>query len=1038
MGGLRAVFGRLFDANERDIRRLMPTVEAINALEPDYRELSDSELCAKTGVFLNRLGEGETLDDLLPGVFAAVREAGRRTIGLRHYDVQLIGGIILHQGTIVEMKTGEGKTLAATLALYLNALSLKGVHLVTPNDYLSKVGAQWMGPIYHLLGLTVGVIQSSRAAAAGGSFLFDPSFSSDDERYQNLRPCTRQEAYLAHITYGTNHEFGFDYLRDNMVYDLPQCVQRELHYAIVDEIDNILIDEARTPLIISGPAEEASPYYRKFAQIVRSLKPSSEKSIEAESPDGDYVYELRTRNVFLTEVGIVKVQSTLGVDNLYGPDHAELLPYLDNALRANVAFKLDKEYVVQNGEILIVDEFTGRMMYGRRYSEGLHQAIEAKEGVAVQRENLTHATITYQNFFRMYEKLAGMTGTAATEGEEFEEIYSLDVTVLPTNVEYRARIGELITVKERPDSVDVVTYHSPDGDSCFYQRVDYPDVIYMDQELKFSKAVDEIAAMSEMGRPVLVGTVAIETSERLARQLERKGIPHNVLNAKQHEREAVVIAQAGKPGAVTIATNMAGRGVDILLGGNPEGLAREKMRGQGIEITEATPEEWERALAEAEAEQRVDRQRVWELGGLHVIGTERHEARRIDNQLRGRAGRQGDPGSSRFYLSLEDDLMRRFGGERLKGWMNRVGMDDLPIEHGLISKSIEQAQTRVEGYNFDIRKRVLEFDEVVNEQRRVIYQQRRRVLELDDLGDILLEMADAQIEELVAEHTKGFSEDWDLEGLFQAVRAFLPLDLAEAAWTHDWAELASDEISEQLRLRAAEAYGQSRERIGQEVMRQLRKDTRRLGQLAAAESPPGMFSLLCRELKERLPASTWTLLELGPAASLSRGDRERVQAAIGSALTYRRDRSILLRVVDGLWIRHLTDLDILREGIGLRAYAQQDPLVAFRKEAHEMYTALLAQIRQDVVNQALRPIAFRMVAAPQPRRQLATNLDGGPARRRTVRRAKQAVGRNEPCPCGSGKKYKNCCMRKDPGNLQPAAVKQAGPVRRPRRRRRRH
>jgi preprotein translocase subunit SecA len=462
------------------------------------------------------------------------------------------------------------------------------------------------------------------------------------------------------------------------------------------------------------------------------------------------------------------------------------------------------------------------------------------------------------------------------------------------------------------------------------------------------------------------------------------------------------------------------------------------LRGQGIEITEATREEWEHALAQAESEQRVHRQRVWELGGLHVIGTERHEARRIDNQLRGRAGRQGDPGSSRFYLSLEDDLMRRFGGERLKGWMDRVGMDDLPIEHGLISKSIEQAQTRVEGYNFDIRKRVLEFDEVVNEQRRVIYQQRRRVLELDDLGDILLEMADAQIEELVAGHTQGFSEDWDLEGLFQAVRAFLPLDLAEAAWTHDWVELTPDDIAEQLRLRAAEAYDQSRERIGQEVMRQLRKDTRRLGQLAAAESPPGMFSLLCRELKERLPASTWTLLELGPAASLSREDRERVQAAIGSALTYRRDRSILLRIVDGLWIRHLTDLDILREGIGLRAYAQQDPLVAFRKDAHEMYTALLAQIRQDVVNQAFRPITFRLVAAPQPRGQLSTNLDGAPARRRTVRRAKQTVGRNEPCPCGSGKKYKNCCMRKDSGNLRPAAVKQAGPVRRPRRRRRRH
>jgi preprotein translocase subunit SecA len=758
LAGLKSLIGTIFDANERDIRRLMPTIEKINALEGSYQALSDDALRAKTAEFLGRLDSGEELDSLLPEAFAAVREAARRTIGLRHYDVQLIGGVLLHQGKIVEMKTGEGKTLVATLPLYLNALLGRGAHLVTPNDYLSKMGAQWMGPVYHALGVSLGVIQSSHAEAAGGSFLYDPSFASDDDRYHALRPCTRHEAYRADITYGTNHEFGFDYLRDNMVTDLSQCVQRELYYAIVDEIDNILIDEARTPLIISGPSDEASSYYQQFARLVRQLQPSSEDSVEAEEPDGDYIYELRTRNVFLTERGIEKMQAALGVDNLYAPEHAEMLPYLDNALRANVVFHLDRDYVVQNGEIIIVDDFTGRLMYGRRYSEGLHQAIEAKEGVTVQRENLTHATITYQNFFRMYEKLAGMTGTAATEGEEFEEIYKLEVTILPTNVEYRARIGELETIRDKRDGAEVVTYEAPEGDEFYYKRVDYPDAIYATQAIKFAKAIDEIAELHAKGRPVLVGTAAIETSEHLAQLLRRRGIPHQVLNAKHHEREALIIAQAGRPGAVTIATNMAGRGVDILLGGNVEGMAREKLRQQGVAVTEATPEQWEQALEEARAECAADRQHVWEEGGLHVLGTERHEARRIDNQLRGRAGRQGDPGSSRFYLSLEDDLFRRFGGDRLKGFL-QSNMGDQPIELGLVSKSIEQSQERVEGYNFDIRKRVLEYDEVINEQRRVIYEQRRRVLELDDLRDILLEMAAREIKSVVTSQTQGFHED---------------------------------------------------------------------------------------------------------------------------------------------------------------------------------------------------------------------------------------------------------------------------------------
>ncbi len=1037
MATLKGLLGRVFDADDREIRRMMPIVETVNALEPQLEALSDGELAAKTDQFLERLAAGETLDDILPDAFAAVREASRRTIGLRHYDVQLVGGLILHVGTIVEMKTGEGKTLVATLPLYLNALSLKGAHLVTPNDYLSKVGAQWMGPIYHLLGLTVGVIQSARSPAAGGSFLFDPTYTSEDDRYQNLCPCTRQEAYQAHVTYGTNHEFGFDYLRDNMVYDPAACVQRELHYAIVDEIDNILIDEARTPLIISGPSDQASPYYRQFSQLVRGLRPSSEASVEAGNPDGDYVYELRTRNVYLSEIGIDRIQSALGIDSLYGPEHAEMLPYLDNALRAKVAFEQDKNYVIQNGEIIIVDEFTGRLMYGRRYSEGLHQAIEAKEGVTIQRENLTHATITYQNFFRMYEKLAGMTGTAATEAEEFGEIYSLDVTVLPTNVEYRAKIGELTTVKENQEGVEVVTYQAADGSGPYFKRTDYPDLIYADEEVKFSQVVEEIAATSQAGRPVLVGTVAIETSERLSRLLQRRGTPHEVLNAKQHEREAVIIAQAGRPGAVTIATNMAGRGVDILLGGNPEGLAREKLRKEGIELTEATPEQWSQARAEAEAECRAYRQRVWEQGGLHVIGTERHEARRIDNQLRGRAGRQGDPGSSRFYLSLEDDLMRRFGGERLKGWMSRVGMDDMPIEHSLIDKSIEQAQTRVEGYNFDIRKRVLEFDEVVNEQRRVIYEQRRRVLEVDDLRDILLEMADAQLAALVALHTQGFPEDWDLEGLAQAARTMLPLG-PESGPSY-WIKMSSEEILAQLQARAAQVYDHNRDRIGQDVMRELRKQTRRLDQLAEAEVPPALYSLLYSELRDRLSSSIWTRLEIEPVANLGREDREQAQSAIGRLMTHRRDRAVIVRTVDTLWIRHLTDLDILREGIGLRAYAQQDPLVAFKKEAHEMYGALLEQIQQDIVNQLFRPIALRVLAAPQPRRQLVTNLDaGGDGRQRAIRKAKQTVGRNDPCPCGSGKKYKQCCLRKDSANRRPTAHAASGrPSQKKRRRRRR-
>src|SRR5450432_71178 len=614
------------DPNERDVKQHRDTIEAINALEPEMKKLSDVELRAKTDEFKQRLGHGdedgdEELDDLLPEAFAVVREASIRTIGLRHFDEQLIGGIVLHQGKIAEMKTGEGKTLVATLPLYLNALLGKGAHLVTPNDYLSKVGLQTMGPIYRLLGLTSAVIQSAAVDPSRGSFVFDPTFGSDDERYEGLRPVSRREAYYADVTYGTNNEFGFDYLRDNMVVESEQMVQRDHYFAIVDEVDNILIDEARTPLIISGTADQPSGYYTLFAKIVRNLTPSSEQSTEDEEPDGDYVEDLKVKGVYLTDEGVEKIERELQKvghfqgDSLYNPANSDMIPYLDNSLRAAVVFERDKDYMIEKGQVIIVDEFTGRPMYGRRFSEGLHQAIEAKEGVTVQRENLTLATITFQNYFRMYEKLAGMTGTAMTEADEFEEIYELDVTAIPTHMK-------------------VV-------------RDDHEDLIYMNQRAKWDAVVNEIKTRSEAGQPILVGTVAIETSERLSKLLEKAKVPHKVLNAKQHEREAIIIAQAGRPGAVTIATNMAGRGVDILLGGNADGLAREKLRAKNIEITEATPEQWQAALDEAKADIVRDREIVLAAGGLHVIGTERHEARRIDNQLRGRSGRQGDPGSSR-------------------------------------------------------------------------------------------------------------------------------------------------------------------------------------------------------------------------------------------------------------------------------------------------------------------------------------------------------------------------------------------------------
>ncbi len=999
------------DSNEREIQRLMPVVEEINALEPEVQRLPDSAFAERTRAFMDRIrretaplreevrkaqealdaerdpvtierlrqdlhhkrqdllkAEEDILWEILPEAFALVREAARRTIGLRHYDVQLIGGIVLHQGKVAEMRTGEGKTLVATLPLYLNALTGRGVHLVTPNDYLSKVGLQWMGPIYHLLGLKAAVIQSAAGDPDKASFMYDPEYQADDDRYQHLRPITRREAYLADITYGTNNEFGFDYLRDNMVYDVRQMVQRELHYAIIDEVDSILIDEARTPLIISAPDEESSEYYVKFAELVRRLR-----------PEEDYTVDEKDRVVMLTESGISKIEQWLGIDNLYGPEHLHLTPYLENALKAHALFQRDKDYVVKDGEIIIVDPFTGRLMYGRRYSEGLQQAIEAKEGVPVQRESLTLATITFQNFFRMYNKLAGMTGTAATEKEELMKIYGLDVVVIPTNVEWRARQGELQTRVEKQDGVDVTIYENPDTGEIYYKRIDYPDLVYRTEAAKFKAVVDEIEYWHKQGRPVLVGTVAIETSERLSRMLKRRGIPHNVLNAKYHEKEAVIIAQAGRPGAVTIATNMAGRGVDILLGGNPEGLARDALRKEGYDLTAIPaaawddavkmlragqdpttkyPERWAEVLKEQYQRVQEDRKRVWELGGLHVIGTERHEARRIDNQLRGRAGRQGDPGSSRFYVSLEDELMRRFGGSGMASVMDRFGVEeDVPIESKTITKLIENAQQRVEGYNFDIRKRVLEYDSVINKQREVIYEQRRRILTSPNLRATIMDMVSRTINDLVDAYTVGdWDQEWDLDGLYEAVKAFLPLPEGETP--EGWRTMSPDDLKAHLLELAEAAYDQKEAELGEETMRQV-------------------------------------------------------------------ERWLMLRAVDSRWVRHLTNLDNLRQGIGLRALAQEDPLVAYKREAHRLYTELVDAIRSDVVHSIFKvQVAPAQATVTQPRyRSVAYGRgDGAQERSRTPERSQHRnIGRNDPCWCGSGKKYKHCHWAIDHGR-EPAKV----------------
>ena len=883
---------RFVDSNDRELRRIQPLIDEANALEPEFEALSDAEIRARFDVLREEIrvvaepdepSEDElehpdrerradlakarrkaenariwaALDAAVPEVFAMIREAMKRTLGMRHFDVQLVGGFVLHQGKISEMRTGEGKTLVAPLAAILNSLAGRGVHVVTPNDYLARRDPQWMGPIFHFLGVSLGMITHD------ASFVFEPGYPTSDERLINLRPVDRREAYAADVTYGTNNEFGFDYLRDNMVVELAQRVQRGHAFAIVDEVDNILIDEARTPLIISGQAEESADKYYTFARLVPRLTERPEGAEDG----GDFFIDLKDRAVSPTETGITKMEGWLGVANMYDADPA-LARHFEQALRAHALYKRDRDYIVKDGEIIIVDEFTGRQMPGRRWSEGLHQAVEAKEGLRVQRESVTMATVTFQNYFRLYDKLAGMTGTAMTEAEEFHKIYSLEVVAIPT--------------------------HRP------MVRDDESDLVFRNEMGKFNSLIDEIVEMSEAGRPVLVGTVSVAKSEILSEMLKRRGIKHETLNAKFHEKESGIVAQAGKSSAVTIATNMAGRGTDILLGGNPSGLASDLLHQRGLNPAEVDQETYAVVLAEAKAICDADHEVVVAAGGLHIIGTERHDSRRIDNQLRGRAGRQGDPGSSRFYLSLDDDLMKRFASERVAGLMERMGLeDDVAIESRLVSKTIESAQTRVEGFNFDIRKRVVEFDDVINKQRETIYAERDKVLRNEDLGETVRSFLDEEVDALIDQYCSNEQpEDWNIEGLVVAVHA-MGLDGPGTSEDDLWAGGAREGIR-----------GHLRELVDVKL-----------------------------EAKSAEVGNDWPAVE----------------------------RVILLRTIDSLWVEHLTELDDMRRGIGLRGYAQQDPLVEFRREAYNLYAELRGFIRHQLASSILRVQINRQdPPAPQP------------------------------------------------------------------------
>jgi preprotein translocase subunit SecA len=865
LGFLKKIIGT---KNEREINRLMPVVDQTNAIEPKISLLSDEALKGKTAEFKSRLSSGETLEEILPEAFAVVREASKRVLKMRHFDVQLLGGIILHEGKIAEMKTGEGKTLVATLPVYLNALEGKGVHVITVNDYLAKRDSQWMGKLYNFLGLSVGVI------------------------VHGLTDEQRQMSYNSDITYGTNNEFGFDYLRDNMKYEISQFVQRKLNYAIVDEVDSILIDEARTPLIISGPSEESTDKYYKIDKII----PRLQKEI-------DYTIDEKARTVILTEEGNIKAEKLLGAGNLYDPANIELVHHILQGLKAHTLFKRDVDYVVSDGEVIIVDEFTGRLMPGRRWSDGLHQAVEAKEGVKIASENQTLATITFQNYFRMYNKLAGMTGTAETEAEEFAKIYNLDVLVIPTN---------------KP-----------------MIRTDFPDMIYKTEKGKFNAVISEIEENNKLGRPVLVGTISIEKSELLSSILKKRGIRHSVLNAKYHEKEAEIIVQAGRSHAVTIATNMAGRGTDIILGGNPAAIAKEIL----INKPDYTEEDFANALREAEKRSEADRLKVLDSGGLHIIGTERHESRRIDNQLRGRAGRQGDPGASRFYLSLEDDLMRIFGSDRISGLMGKLGMDDdIPIENKMVSRAIENAQKRVESQNFDIRKHLLEYDDVMNKQRREIYAYRKEILQSQNVKDKIMLMIEELAEEIIAVHCPqdNGSEEWDIKGLKDSLYGAFSLSV--------------DEISNNF---------------------ELLKDT--------------IFSAVSNLYEKK-------------------------ETEVGSEMMRYLERMMVLQVVDSQWKDHLLAMDHLKEGIGLRGYGQRDPLVEYKKEAFDMFSEMSGRISSEIITRLFKIQVQRSQEAEITRiRKTNVNYNRGEsASAQPVTREKK-IGRNDSCPCGSGKKYKKCC-----------------------------
>jgi preprotein translocase subunit SecA len=921
---LRAGEGKL-------LRKLKKIADQVNSIEEDFTDMSDAELRELTEKYRERLADGETLDDLLPEAFATAREAAKRTLGQRHFDVQVMGGACLHMGNIAEMRTGEGKTLTCVLPAYLNALAGEGVHVITVNDYLAKRDAEWMGRIHQFLGLEVGVILA------------------------NMTPDERRKAYNADITYGTNNEFGFDYLRDNMAWSLEECVQRGHNFAIVDEVDSILIDEARTPLIISGPAEQNSRWYTEFSKIVPRLR----KASGPEADDGDYQVDEKKRTVGILESGVEKVEDTLGIDNLYDSVNTPLVSFLNNALKAKELYKKDKDYVVMNGEVLIVDEFTGRILHGRRYNEGMHQAIEAKENVQIKDENQTLATITLQNYFRMYDKLAGMTGTAQTEAAEFNKIYKLGVLPIPTN---------------RP-----------------MIRKDVPDVVYKTEQAKFEAVVEDIADRYEKGQPVLVGTTSVDKSERLSKMLKRRGVQHSVLNAKYHEEESKIVAEAGRKGAITVATNMAGRGTDIMLGGNPEFRADLELHKRGLTPLE-TPEEyeaaWPEALEKAKKDVEGEHDEVDELGGLYVLATERHESRRIDNQLRGRSGRQGDPGESRFYLSLEDDLMRLFNSARVEAIMTRLNIpDDVPIESKIVSNAIRSAQHQVEQQNFEIRKNVLKYDEVLNRQRQVIYAERRKVLEGADLHEQIRTMVEEVVTGYVAAATsEGFAEEWDLDKLWKAFKQLYPIsitidDVVEEAGG-DIASLDAKTLAEQVREDAQASYDKREEELGAEVMREL-------------------------------------------------------------------ERRVVLSVLDKKWREHLYEMDYLQEGIGLRAMAQRDPLVEYQREGFDMFSSMMEAIKEESVSYlyhlevevedqpaapavGVNPVALadteveddtpaeeehhdvKVKGLEEPKRP--TKLEfSGPSEDGGVELSGESAedeyagtGRNDPCPCGSGKKFKRC------------------------------